>query len=273
LLHGGGVEPRTEVYAGDPLPFVLSRNKHRRHMSQDHIAMVVAELVKMKPLGANRYEGGPIGLPSIAKAAAEAGITETALKNAKVVHNHGTSADIRAVKSGTVPLYKKADYVRSERRRALAPPAPPKPTPKPAEPATPTVDPIDAVACDIIAKCSDGKWRTAAKFVAVVKVAETAVREALKSLGDCVAQRKNENGEIEYRIERGDEAHLRRSLAAKDLEIADREKLVANFRERITVLEKQIAEKDAEIERLTELLTAAPPRPTASPKKASVSKH
>jgi hypothetical protein len=260
-----GVEPKTEVFDGEPVLFVLSRNKHRRHMNQDHIALIVAELVKTKPLGANQHEGGPIGLPSIAKAAAEAGITETALKSAKLLHKYGTPEEVQAVKSGTVPLYKKADDARN-RRRALAPPAPPKPTPKPAEPASPAVDPINAVACDIIAKCDDGKWRSAAKFGTVVKVAESAARQALKSLGeDCVAQRKN-GSEIEYRIERGDEAEMRRTVAAKDVEIAARDREIVS-------LKNQIAEKDAEIERLTELLTAAPPRPTPSPKKANVSKH
>jgi hypothetical protein len=224
-------------------------------MNQDHIALIVAELVTMKPLGANQHEGGSNGLPSIAKAAENAGITETALKSAKVVHNHGTPADIGAVKSGTVPLYKKADDVR-KRRRALAPPATPKPAPKPA-PTTPAVDPIDAVAFDIMAKCRDGKWRTAPKIATVVKFAPTSVREALNSLGDCVEQRKTGN-EIEFRMLADGEAHLHRVVAARDAEIVS--------------LKNQIAEKDAEIERLTELLTA-PPRPTASPKKASVSKH
>jgi biotin operon repressor len=255
-----GVELTTETYTGDdPWGFVLSRNKHRRHMSQDHIAMVVAEMVKMKPLGANRYEGGPNGLPSITKAAHEAGITETALKSAKAVLRHGTPEDVQAVKSGAVPLYKKADDVR-KRRRALAPPAaPPKPKPVKAQPA---VDPIEALACQIIEALSDGKWRSLPQVASTFKVAESAVREALKRLKDegedCVEQRKNGNG-FEYRIVGSEEAHLRRVVAARDVEIAS--------------LKNRIAEKDAEIARLTELLTAAPPRPTPSSKKANLSKH
>jgi hypothetical protein len=239
-----GVEPRTVIYDGDPNLFAISRNAHRRHMGQDHIAMVVAELMTMKPLGANQYEGGPIGLPSIAKAAKEAGITETALKSAKVVHLHGTPDEIRAVKSGAVPLYKKASDVRA-RRRALAPPAPLKPMSKPAQP---DVDPIDVVAYDIIAKCWDGKSRSAAKIATVVKAAETTVRDALKRLGDSVTQRVN-GSVIEYRIGGNDPALLSRLLAAKDEEIAD--------------LKARIAEQEAEIARLMEMLTApsvsAPP--------------
>ena len=178
-----GVEPRTTIYEGDPWLFSLSRNKHRRHMSQDQIAMVVAELVTMKPLGANQHEGGPIGLPSIAKAAENAGITVTALKSAKVLYKHGTPEEVRAVKSGNAPLYKKADDVR-KRRRALTPPAPPKPKSVQAQPAA---DPIDDVACDIIGKASDGVWRALPKIASIVGVAARAAREGLKRLGpDCV---------------------------------------------------------------------------------------
>jgi hypothetical protein len=261
-----GVDPTafTTIHDGDPWLFSLSKNKHRRHINKDQIALAIARMVATKPVGANQH--GSNELPSNAQLAAEAGLTETALKSAKTVVKHGTPEENKAVESGKKGVLRKAaDRVRRERRRALAPPAPPKATPKPAEPATPVVDPIDAVALAIISQCSDGKWRTASKIATAVKFAPTAVREALNSLGeDCVAQRKA-GSEIEYRIERGGEALLRRTVAAKDVEIADRDRVIAD-------LEKRIAEKDAEIERLTDLLTA-PPRPTASPKKASVSKH
>jgi hypothetical protein len=39
-----GVEPSTVVYDGDPALFSLSKNKHRRHMTQDQIALVAATL-------------------------------------------------------------------------------------------------------------------------------------------------------------------------------------------------------------------------------------
>jgi hypothetical protein len=239
-----GIEPATVVYADDPVLFSLSRNAQRRHMNADQIAMATAELVAMKPIGANQHKGGPIGPPSIAKAAETAGITKTALKSAKVVHKHGTPAEIRAVKSGAVPLYKKADDVRA-RQRALAPPAPPKSKSKPAKPAA---DPIDGVARDIRAKCSDGEWRPSAKIAFAVKVAESTAKDALRRLGDAVTTRVN-GAVVEYRIESSDEAHLRRSLAAKDREIA--------------ALKQRIAEQDLEIKRLKEQL-AAPPLATAA---------
>jgi hypothetical protein len=259
------VEPRTMIYEGDPWLFSLSRNKHRRHMSQDQIAIVVAELMTMKPLRANQHEGGPIGLPSIAKAAENAGITETALKSAKVLYKHGTPEEVRAVKSGNAPLYKKADDVR-KRRRALTPPAPPKPKSVQAQPAA---DPIDDVACDIIGKASDGVWRPLPKIASIVDVAASAAREGLERLGpDCVETRRGADG-LEYRIKPSEsedsrDADLKSQLAAKNAEIAN--------------LKSRLVEKDAEIDRLKALLAAttaskksAPPRPKKI--EPSISKH
>lgn len=43
-----GIEPRTTVYAGDdPASFVLSKNKHRRHLSKSQMAMVLARMAKL----------------------------------------------------------------------------------------------------------------------------------------------------------------------------------------------------------------------------------
>jgi septal ring factor EnvC (AmiA/AmiB activator) len=54
---------------------------------------------------------------------------------------------------------------------------------------------------------------------------------------------------VEYRIENSDEAHVRRSLAAKDRELA--------------ALKQRIAEQDLEIKRLKEQLAAPPLATTA----------
>ena len=245
-----GVDPTTAIYDGDPWLFSLSRNKHRRHMSVDQIAMVAATMATATHGGdrGNQYTGGKSSnelLPpvSAAKAAETAGVPETAVKSAKIVLKAGTAKEIAAVRAGDAKVRATADRVR-ERLRASA-------LPKSAKAAS-NGDPIDAVACDIIAKCSDGQWRSLAKVASVVKVAETSARQALKSLEGCVTTRANGVG-IEYRIESGDEAHLRRSLAAKDAEIAD--------------LKNRIAEQDVEIERLTE--AARPRRAPASLLRAS----
>ena len=208
----------------------------------------------MKPLGANQHEGGSNELPSIAQAAETAGIPETSIKSAKAVIKYGAPEEAEAVKLGRKPLRKTADDVRT-RRRGLAPPAPPKPKPEAVRRRPPAIG--SPRRPSTIEECSDGP-AVAVQDRIGRQVAETAVNQALITLKDCVAQRKNGSG-IEYRIEGNEEARLHCLLKVRDEEIVD--------------LKNQVAEKDAEIERLTELLTAASPHPTASPEKASVSKH
>ena len=239
-----GVDPAATatVHHGDPWLFSLSRNKHRRHLTTDQLALVAANLVTTTQ-GMNQNTVGSNEL-TVAKAAEVAGVSETSIKSARAVITHGTPEEVEAINLGRVPLRKTADRIRS-RRRALAPPAVPKPMSKPAQP---DADPIDAAACDIIAKCWDGKPRSAAKIATVVKVAETAAREALKRLGDSVSQHKN-GSVIEYRLGGNDPVLLSRLLAAKDQEIAD--------------LKNRIVEQDAEIARLMEMLTA--PSASATP--------
>ena len=46
------VEPRTVIYEGDdPIGFVISKNKLRKHLDKGVLAMTVAELVKCQPGG------------------------------------------------------------------------------------------------------------------------------------------------------------------------------------------------------------------------------
>jgi hypothetical protein len=242
-----GVTPTFVTYAGDPVLFSLSRNKHRRHMSEAQIILVTAQLVTTKQ-GMNRFTLDHPNGRSIAKAAAEIDVTESKIKNALVVHKHGTAEEIEDVRTGKKKLRPTADKIR-DRRRALAPPAPPKPNstkPKPA------ADPIDDVACAIIDKCSDGKKRTVDKVASTVNVAPTAAKEALQRLKaeGCVSSHIN-GAVVEFRIESNEEARLRRALAAKDREIAD--------------LKARIAELEDEIERLAVRRDASSPTPSPEP--------
>ena len=115
-----GIEPTAFTYDGDPWLYSLSKNAHRRHMSRDRVAMVVAVLTIMRHVGANRHEGGSDELPSIAMVAEKAGVTETAIKSANAVLKHGTRDEVEAVKLGRKPLRKTADTARAC-MRATAP--------------------------------------------------------------------------------------------------------------------------------------------------------
>ena len=116
------------VYDGDPALFSLSKNKHRRHMTQDQIALVAATLAT-RPLGTNQYEGGSNELPSIAEAAAAVGVPETAVKSAKTVLRDGSKEEIEAVKTGKAKLRATADALRARKKPQPAPaPTAPRPS-------------------------------------------------------------------------------------------------------------------------------------------------
>ena len=109
--HMAGVEPATVVYEGDPWLYSLSKNKHRRHLTNDQLAIVAAKL-------ATCGEGAPVGNQnaskttgssepvvsgrelSVAQVADASGIPETAIKSAKVVLRHGTPEEKKRVESG-----------------------------------------------------------------------------------------------------------------------------------------------------------------------------
>ena len=123
---------------------------------------------------------------------------------------------------------------KSARKRNCAPASP-----KPKSVTPPALDPIKGLANKIRDQFTDdGKSRSLPKIATAFKVAPSAARDALKSLGGCVTSRRV-NGEIEYKITRDAEADL---LAAKDARIAQ--------------LEAKVAEQAAEIERLEAMLTA-----------------
>jgi len=276
-----GVEPTTVVYDGDPWLFSLSRNKHRRHLTIDQIAMVAARMVTTSQGGDRRSEDFKTSNEGLTvKAAAKAlEVPKTAVESARVVTAHGTPEEKKAIAAGKKGVLRKAaDRVRSERRHAIAPPAPPKP-----KSAKPSADPIDDVACSIIAKCSDGKWRSLAKVASTVNVAKTAAKEALISLKEAGGVSQQVNGsEVEFRIESSDEAHLRRSLAAKDREIAAKDREIAAKDREIAAKDREIAAKDREIadlkariaeledeiERLAVRRDASSPAPSPAPASA-----
>jgi hypothetical protein len=118
----GGIEPKTYVYEGDPYLLSISRNKHRRHMSTDQIAMRVAQLVTSRR-GDNRYTAGET---TIADAARLGGVPETAVKSAQTVLRDGTEEEIAAVSKGEAKARPTADRIRA-RKSERAPKAGAKP--------------------------------------------------------------------------------------------------------------------------------------------------
>ena len=118
-----GVTAPTTVYAGDPWLFSLSKNKHRRHMTVDQIALVAAALVTTKH-GTNRFVETSTEV-SINDAAAAAGVSPTAINSARTVLRDGTPEEVEAVKTGKAKLRATADMVRTRKRTAKA--AAPKP--------------------------------------------------------------------------------------------------------------------------------------------------
>jgi hypothetical protein len=118
-----GIEPMTVTYDGNPELFSLSKNKHRRHMTVDQIAMVTVKLAKMTHGGDRRSENFKTSNEGLkmAEAAAAAGVPKTAVESAKIVLKEGMPEEIKAVESGEALLRKTADQIRA-RKRATAEP-------------------------------------------------------------------------------------------------------------------------------------------------------
>jgi len=95
-----GTEPQFVEYSGDdPLGFVLSKNAHRRHLSESQRAMVAAKLVDL-PVGANQHSPGlPIG-----RAAELFKVGERSVARAKEVLRCGDQELVEAVESGRMPV-------------------------------------------------------------------------------------------------------------------------------------------------------------------------
>jgi len=97
-----GVEPRFEEYAGaDPVMFVISRNLHRRHLTDRQRAFSAARFASLA-VGANQHSrqvGSPIG-----DAAKLFKVSERSISRAKVVLATGTAELITAVETGGIAI-------------------------------------------------------------------------------------------------------------------------------------------------------------------------
>src|SRR5690606_3352414 len=82
------IEPIYEQYTGtDPLNFVLSKNLHRRHLSESQRALIAASIVDWE-CGLNQNTAGPANLQT-RHAAKKLSISERAVHSAKRIHASG----------------------------------------------------------------------------------------------------------------------------------------------------------------------------------------
>jgi hypothetical protein len=237
------------VYDGDPWLYSLSKNKHRRHMNADQIAIVAAKL-------ATRTVGNPnftipsnegIGI-SAAQAAEASGVPVTAIESAKAVLKDGTVEEIEEVKTGKVKLRKQADKVRA--RKAAARPAPLAPKKAPA-------DPIGDIAKQIAERYSGGASVNVYNAAQALRCAESAVGQALARLGVEVVELSSTGKQ--FRI-KGKPAHIVAGVVLndKDAEIAALKRQHEAVRDGHAMViadlkrdhDATIADKDAEIDRL-----------------------
>ena len=104
-----GLVPDYEEFTGDdPLAFVLSRNLHRRHLTESQRAMVAASLVTMER-GMNQHSpqsenGGSANLPT-REAARRLSISERAVAAARSIRKHGAPALVDAIRDGRVTVH------------------------------------------------------------------------------------------------------------------------------------------------------------------------
>jgi hypothetical protein len=171
-----GVIPTRTIWHGDPWLYSLSKNKHRRHMTVEQLAMVAASLATRphgdQPTHGNKDEGSAelsSPPPTIDAAAKAAGVSRSSVKRAKTVLTSGTPEEVANVRSGKAKLKPTAAAIRSRqtgkarktntgRKTGKGSRAPPKPEPKPPE-AAPTVGKTVARPCPVCGRRRSRKLR------------------------------------------------------------------------------------------------------------------
>ncbi|MCD4511518.1 S-adenosylmethionine-binding protein [Brucella pseudogrignonensis] len=124
------VEPIYEQYAGgDPLNFVLSKNLHRRHLTESQRALIAAAIVDWER-GVNQTTAGPANLQT-RRAAEKLSISERAVYSAKRIHEKGAPELLDAIRAGKVTIHageaiselqhsEQAKVIREEKKAIVA---------------------------------------------------------------------------------------------------------------------------------------------------------
>lgn len=99
-----GIEPLYTDFGGaDPVSFVLSKNLHRRHLSESQRAMAAAMIVDWER-GINQTTAGAANLQT-RRAAEKLSISERSVFSAKRIREHGAPELIEAIRSGKVAVH------------------------------------------------------------------------------------------------------------------------------------------------------------------------
>jgi N6-adenosine-specific RNA methylase IME4 len=99
----GLVAETCEFEGDDPLGFVLSKNLHRRHLTESQRAMVAAGLVDWET-GINQHSGGAANLPT-REAGRRLSISERAVRAAKRIRERGADELVEAIRDGRVSVH------------------------------------------------------------------------------------------------------------------------------------------------------------------------
>lgn len=101
--------PRIEYEGDDPLAFVISRNMHRRHLTESQRASAAAKIAKLHvgDFAGNQHVGSanlPTPPVSQASAAEMLNVSPRSVRTARQVIEHGTPALVDAVDAGKVSI-------------------------------------------------------------------------------------------------------------------------------------------------------------------------
>lgn len=119
-----GVEPRFADYEGaEPLLFVISKNLHRRHLTEAQRAMVAAEIANMNQGERTDLEpSANLQKVSVADAAKMLNVSDRSVATAKKVKDDAEPEIVEAVKAGKLPVSTaaKASELPPKKQREIA---------------------------------------------------------------------------------------------------------------------------------------------------------
>lgn len=119
-----------EDYEFDPYQWVISRNLHRRHLTESQRASVAIKLANMKE-GKPGLDTAQICAVSQTKAAEMLQVSRRSVQHAKVVHERGSPELIAAVEQGEIAVSRAAETAKTvPKERQLAEAKKPKPRSK-----------------------------------------------------------------------------------------------------------------------------------------------